>query len=63
MSSKDNKLVDCNFHFNSHHDLDRMMEMDNLEKDSNSHHKLLSKRRKSRLEHERKMKYSSIMDQ
>lgn len=63
MSSKDNQMVGSNFYLSSQLDRDRMINMDDLERDSNSYHKLLSKRRKSRLEYERKIKYSSIMDQ
>lgn len=63
MSSKDNQIVGSNLYLSSQLDRDRMIDMDDLERDSISHHKLLSKRRKSRLEYERKIKYSSIMDQ
>lgn len=50
MSSKDNQIVSSNFYLSSQLDRDRMMDIDDLQRDSNSHHKLLSKRRKSRLE-------------
>lgn len=56
MSSKANQLIGSNSHAGSSYVLDRMMELDEWERDSARHHKALSERRKSRLAHERKKK-------
>ncbi|ENU92490.1 hypothetical protein F892_01508 [Acinetobacter vivianii] len=63
MSAKDNQLIGSNFHSSSQYIPDRMMDLDEWERDSARHHKSLSERRKCRLAHERKKKCLWMMDE
>ncbi|MCU4576948.1 hypothetical protein KTJ34_05855 [Acinetobacter courvalinii] len=63
MSAKDNQLIGSKPHYNAEYILDSMMDIDEWERDSAKHHKHLSERRKSRLQHERKKKCVWMMDE
>ncbi|MGN5764369.1 hypothetical protein ACNQO6_08440 [Acinetobacter calcoaceticus] len=63
MSAKENQLIGSKSHYRSEYVLDSMIDIDEWERDSTKHHKSLSERRKSRLEHERKKKSAWMKDE
>lgn len=63
MNLKDNQMIGSSSHSNSQYVLESRMDINEWVGNSSSHHKSLSARRKSRLEHERKKKFLSTMDE